>query len=131
MRALVWHAAKDVRCDTVPDPKIEDPRDAIIKVTSTAICGSDLHLYDGYMPGMESGDVLGHEPMGEVVEVGAEAKGKLKVGDRIVVPFTITCDQCDQCRRTTTRSARRPTATRRSRTRSSGTRRPACSATRI
>jgi len=99
MRALVWHAAKDVRCDTVPDPKIEHPRDAIIKVTSTAICGSDLHLYDGYMPGMESGDVIGHEPMGEVVEVGPEAKGKLKVGDRIVVPFTITCDQCEQCHR--------------------------------
>ena len=99
MRALVWHSPKDVRCDTVPDPRIEHPRDAIIKVTSTAICGSDLHLYDGYMPGMESGDVLGHEPMGEVVEVGAEARGRLKVGDRIVVPFTITCDRCEQCHR--------------------------------
>jgi alcohol dehydrogenase-like protein len=71
MRALVWHGKEDVRCDKdVPDPKIEDPRDAIVKITATAICGSDLHLYDGYMPTTESGDVLGHEPMGEVVEVG-------------------------------------------------------------
>jgi threonine dehydrogenase-like Zn-dependent dehydrogenase len=99
MRALVWHGTKDIRCDTVPDPRIEHPRDAIVKITSTAICGSDLHLYDGFMPGMESGDIMGHEPMGEVVEVGAEAKGKLKVGDRIVVPFTINCDHCDQCHR--------------------------------
>ncbi len=99
MRALVWHGTKDIRCDTVPDPRIEHPRDAIVKITSTAICGSDLHLYDGFMPGMELGDIMGHEPMGEVVEVGAEAKGKLKVGDRIVVPFTINCDHCDQCHR--------------------------------
>jgi threonine dehydrogenase-like Zn-dependent dehydrogenase len=99
MRALVWHGTKDIRCDTVPDPRIEHPRDAIVKITSTAICGSDLHLYDGFMPGMESGDIMGHEPMGEVVEVGADAKGKLKVGDRIVVPFTINCDHCDQCHR--------------------------------
>ena len=70
MRALCWHGKSDVRVDTVPDPKIEDPRDAIIKITSTCICGSDLHLYDGYMPTMEAGDILGHEPMGEVVEVG-------------------------------------------------------------
>ena len=99
MRALVWHGKKDIRCDTVPDPKIEHPRDAIIKVTSCAICGSDLHLYDGFMPGMESGDIMGHELMGEVVEVGTEANGKLKVGDRVVVPFTIFCGECDQCRR--------------------------------
>jgi threonine dehydrogenase-like Zn-dependent dehydrogenase len=99
MRALVWHGKEDVRCDNVPDPKIEHPRDAIIKVTSTCICGSDLHLFGGFMPGMESGDVLGHEPMGEVVEVGPAAKGKLSVGDRIVVPFTINCDECDQCKR--------------------------------
>ncbi len=99
MRALVWHGKEDVRCETVPDPKIEHPRDAIIKVTSTCICGSDLHLYGGFMPGMESGDVLGHEPMGEVVEVGSAAKGKLSVGDRVVIPFTINCDECDQCRR--------------------------------
>jgi len=98
MRALCWHSPKDIRCDTVPDPKIEDPRDAIIKVTSCAICGSDLHLYDGFMPGMESGDIIGHEFMGEVMEVGTQNK-KLKVGDRVVVPFTICCGECDQCRR--------------------------------
>jgi threonine dehydrogenase-like Zn-dependent dehydrogenase len=99
MRALVWHSPKDVRCDEVPDPKIEHPRDAIIKVTCCAICGSDLHLYDGYMPGMKNGDVLGHETMGEVVEVGPEAKGALKAGDRVVIPFTIFCGECEQCRR--------------------------------
>ena len=98
MRALVWHGKEDVRCDKVPDPKIEDPRDAIVKITATAICGSDLHLYDGYMPTMESGDVLGHEPMGEVVEVGSGNK-KLKVGDRVVVPFTISCGSCFFCQK--------------------------------
>ena len=98
MRALCWHGKHDIRYDTVPDPQIEDPRDAIIKVTSCAICGSDLHLYDGFMPGMESGDVMGHETMGEVVEVGRDNRA-LKVGDRIVVPFTIFCGECDQCRR--------------------------------
>jgi threonine dehydrogenase-like Zn-dependent dehydrogenase len=99
MRALRWHGKHDIRCDTVPDPKIEDSRDAIIKVTSCAICGSDLHLLDGFMPGMESGDIMGHEFMGEVMEVGSGAKDSLKVGDRIVVPFTITCGECDQCKR--------------------------------
>ncbi len=99
MRALVWHGKHDIRCETVPDPKIEQPRDAIIKVTSTCICGSDLHLFDGFMPGMESGDIMGHEPMGEVVEVGPGAKGKLSVGDRVVIPFTINCDECEQCNR--------------------------------
>jgi len=98
MKALCWHGKKDIRCDTVPDPSIEDGRDAIVKVTSCAICGSDLHLFDGFMPGMEKGDIMGHEFMGEVVEVGAENK-KLKVGDRVVVPFTICCGECDQCRR--------------------------------
>ena len=98
MRALCYHDKHDIRCDTVPDPRIEHPRDAIIKVTSCAICGSDLHLYDGFMPGMLRGDVLGHEFMGEVVEVGAENK-KLSVGDRVVVPFTIVCGECEQCRR--------------------------------
>src|SRR5947209_17144080 len=98
MRALCWHGKEDIRCDRVPDPRIEHPRDAIVKVTSTAICGSDLHLYDGFMPGMKSGDVMGHEFMGEVVEVGSENK-KLKVGDRVVVPFTIICGECDQCKR--------------------------------
>jgi threonine dehydrogenase-like Zn-dependent dehydrogenase len=99
MKALVWHSPKHVSCDEVPDPKIEDPRDAIIKVTSCAICGSDLHLYDGYMPGMMNGDVLGHETMGEVVEVGPGARNSLKVGDRVVIPFTIFCGECDQCKR--------------------------------
>ena len=98
MRALVWHGKEDIRCDTVTDPEIEDPRDAIIKVTSCAICGSDLHLFDGFMPGMKTGDVIGHEFMGEVMEVGANNR-KLKVGDRVVVPFTIVCGECDQCRR--------------------------------
>ena len=98
MKALVWHGKNDIRCDQVPDPQIEHPRDAIIKVTSCAICGSDLHLYNGFMLGMQSGDIVGHEFMGEVVEVGRENK-KLKVGDRVVVPFTITCGECEQCRR--------------------------------
>jgi threonine dehydrogenase-like Zn-dependent dehydrogenase len=98
MRALCWHGKGDVRCDTVPDPEIEEARDAIVKVTSCAICGSDLHLYDGFMPGMRSGDIMGHEFMGEVVEVGSQ-NHKLKVGDRVVVPFTIACGECDQCRR--------------------------------
>ena len=98
MKALCWHGKKDIRYDTVPDPKIEEPRDAIIKMTSCAICGSDLHLFGGFMPGMESGDIVGHEFMGEVVEVGRDNK-KLKVGDRVVVPFTICCGECEQCRR--------------------------------
>ncbi len=98
MRALVWHGKKDIRCDNVPDPRIEEPKDAILKVTSCAICGSDLHLFDGFMPGMQHGDIMGHEFMGEVVEVGSDVR-RLKVGDRVVVPFTITCGECDQCRR--------------------------------
>ncbi|KNY24213.1 zinc-dependent alcohol dehydrogenase [Methylobacterium sp. ARG-1] len=99
MRALVWHGTEDIRCDTVPDPKIQDDRDAIIKVTACAICGSDLHLYDHFMPGMEKGDVMGHEFMGEVVETGKGINGALKKGERIVVPFTIICGECDQCKR--------------------------------
>ena len=98
MRALVYHGKQDIRCDRVPDPRIEHPRDAVIRVTSCAICGSDLHLYDGFMPGMMNGDIVGHEFMGEVVEVGSEIR-KLKIGDRVVVPFTIICGECDQCRR--------------------------------
>ena len=98
MRALCWHGANDVRVDNVPDPKILNPRDAIIKITSTAICGSDLHLYDGYIPTMKSGDILGHEFMGEVVELGPEVKN-LKIGDRVVVPFTISCGSCFFCNR--------------------------------
>ena len=98
MKALVWHGKSDVRCDHVPDPKIEDPRDVVVQITATAICGSDLHLYDGYMPAMEEGDILGHEPMGKVVEVGRSVRN-LKVGDRVVVPFTIACGECFFCRK--------------------------------
>ncbi|SFT09189.1 zinc-dependent alcohol dehydrogenase [Methylobacterium sp. yr668] len=97
MKALCWHGRNDIRCDTVPDPVIEDSRDVIIKVTSCAICGSDLHLMDGLMPTMKSGDVLGHEFMGEVVEVG-QGFTKFKKGDRIVVPFNINCGACRQCK---------------------------------
>jgi threonine dehydrogenase-like Zn-dependent dehydrogenase len=98
MKALIWQGKKDIRYETVPDPRIEHPRDAIIKVSTCAICGSDLHLFDGFMPGMKSGDVMGHEFMGEVVEVGSE-NSALKIGERVVVPFTIICGECDQCRR--------------------------------
>jgi len=98
MKALTWHGKGDIRCDSVPDPKIEDARDVIIKVTSCAICGSDLHIYDGVIPDMHSGDILGHETMGEVVEAGSGA-GDLKVGDRVVVPFTISCGECFFCKR--------------------------------
>ncbi len=96
MKAVCWHGAKDVRVDTVPDPKILNPRDAIIKITSTAICGSDLHIYDGFIPTMKSGDILGHEFMGEVVELGASVKN-LQIGDRVIVPFTISCGGCFFC----------------------------------
>jgi threonine dehydrogenase-like Zn-dependent dehydrogenase len=98
MRALRWHGKHDIRCDTAPDPTIEEGRDAIIKVSTCAICGSDLHLFDGFMPTMESGDIMGHEFMGEVVEVGKDNKA-LSVGDRVVVPFTIFCGECEQCKR--------------------------------
>lgn len=98
MKALCWHGTSDVRVDNVPDPKIEDPRDAIIKITSSGICGSDLHLLNGFVPTMKSGDVLGHEPMGEVVEVG-RAITNLKRGDRVVVPFTISCGGCFFCKK--------------------------------
>src|SRR5687768_8852463 len=99
MRALVWHGKEDIRCDTVSDPEIEDPRDAIVKVTSCAICGSDLHLFHNLIPAMMPGDIVGHEMMGEVVEVGSGLDGALRKGDRIVVPFTIICGECEQCRR--------------------------------
>src|SRR3954462_11623917 len=97
VKALVWHGKSDIRCEAVPDPTIEHARDAIIKVTACAICGSDLHIFDGVIPQMKSGDVLGHETMGEVVEVGSDNK-KLKVGDRVVVPFTIACGECFFCK---------------------------------
>lgn len=96
MKAVCWYGQNDMRVESVPDPKILNPRDAIIKVTSTAICGSDLHMYDGFIPGMKAGDIVGHEFMGEVVEVGREMAG-LKVGDRVVVPFTISCGRCWFC----------------------------------
>ena len=89
MHALVWHGKEDIRYDTVTDPEIEDPRDAIIKVTSCAICGSDLHLFHNLIPAMLPGDIVGHEMMGEVVETGSAVNGKLRKGERIVVPFTI------------------------------------------
>jgi threonine dehydrogenase-like Zn-dependent dehydrogenase len=98
MKAVCWHGANEVRVETVPDPKIINPRDAIIKITSTAICGSDLHIYDGFIPTMQKGDILGHEFMGEVVELGSEVKN-VKIGDRVVVPFTISCGNCFFCQR--------------------------------
>jgi len=101
MQALCWHGKGDVRVDNVADPKIQDPRDVVLKVTATAICGSDLHLLDGFMPTMESGDILGHEFMGEVVETG-KAITNLKVGDRIVVPFTMACGSCFFCQKNLT-----------------------------
>lgn len=99
MRALTWQGRQKVSVDTVDDPTIEDPGDVIIKVTSSGICGSDLHLYNGFAPAMKEGDIIGHEPMGEVVEVGADVK-RLKKGDRVVVPFTISCGQCFFCDKT-------------------------------
>ncbi|MGH9903844.1 MAG: zinc-dependent alcohol dehydrogenase, partial [Pyrinomonadaceae bacterium] len=98
MKALCWMGKNDVRVENVPDPKILNPRDAIIKITRTAICGSDLHLLDGYIPTMQKGDVLGHEFMGEVVETGSGVTN-LKKGDRVVVPFTIACGQCWFCQK--------------------------------
>jgi threonine dehydrogenase-like Zn-dependent dehydrogenase len=99
MKALCWHGKGDVRVDHVEDPKIEDPRDVIIRITASGICGSDLHLFNGLMPTMEKGDILGHEPMGIVVEVGSEIRN-LSVGDRVVVPFTIACGECFFCKKT-------------------------------
>ncbi len=96
MRALCWEGKRNVRVETVPDPKILNSRDAIVRITSTAICGSDLHLYNGLIPTMERGDILGHEFMGEVVETGKNVSN-LKVGDRVVVPFPIACGACAMC----------------------------------
>jgi threonine dehydrogenase-like Zn-dependent dehydrogenase len=98
MKAVCWHGANDVRVETVPDPRILNPRDAILKVTATTICGSDLHIYDGYIPTMQSGDIIGHEFMGEVVDIGSEVK-QLRVGDRVVVSSIIGCGHCFFCQR--------------------------------
>jgi threonine dehydrogenase-like Zn-dependent dehydrogenase len=98
MKALRWYGTGDLRVENVPDPAIQQAGDAIIRVTSSAICGSDLHIYDGIVPTMEKGDILGHEPMGEVVEVGS-AVSKIKIGDRVVVPFAIACGRCFFCRK--------------------------------
>jgi threonine dehydrogenase-like Zn-dependent dehydrogenase len=93
MKAACWFGKNDIRVEQVPDPEILNPRDAIVRITSTAICGSDLHLYNGFIPTMEKGDILGHEFMGEVVDVGSGVSN-LKVGDRVVVPFPISCGNC-------------------------------------
>jgi len=98
MKAVCWHGAHDVRVENVPEPKIINGRDALVKITLTAICGSDLHLYDGYIPTMKKGDIIGHEFMGEVLEVGREVSN-LKKGDRVVVPFTICCGRCFFCKK--------------------------------
>jgi threonine dehydrogenase-like Zn-dependent dehydrogenase len=98
MKALCWHGTGKVQVDNVADPKIQDPRDAIVRITASGICGSDLHLFNGFMPTMKSGDVLGHEPMGIVEEVGS-AITNLKKGDRVVVPFTISCGSCYFCQK--------------------------------
>jgi threonine dehydrogenase-like Zn-dependent dehydrogenase len=98
MKAVCWQGKERVAVETVPDPKILNPHDAVVRVTTTAICGSDLHLYDGFIPTMQAGDILGHEFMGEVVEVGPEVR-KLKKGDRVVVPFAIACGNCFFCKK--------------------------------
>ena len=98
MKAACWHGRKDIHVEQVPDPKILNPRDAVIRITSTAICGSDLHLYNGFIPSMKKGDILGHEFMGEVIETGT-AVTNLRKGDRVVVPFPIACGHCDPCKR--------------------------------
>lgn len=96
MKALTWHGKADVRIENVPDPGIEEPGDILLQVTATAICGSDLHIYDGFVPEMKSGDILGHEFMGEVIETGPDVR-RFKKGDRVVVPFVIACGHCFFC----------------------------------
>src|SRR5215207_7249810 len=96
MKAVTWHGKRDVRVDNVPDPTIQEPNDAVVHITTTAICGSDLHLYEVLGPFMGEGDILGHEPMGVVEEVGSEVNG-LQQGDRVVIPFNISCGHCWMC----------------------------------
>jgi threonine dehydrogenase-like Zn-dependent dehydrogenase len=96
MQAVTWHGKRDVRVETVPDPKIEQPTDAIVRITSTAICGSDLHLYELFGPFLEKDDILGHEPMGIVEEVGSQIT-HIRPGDRVVIPFNISCGHCWMC----------------------------------
>ena len=108
MKAVVWHGTKDVRVEEVPDPKIEQPTDAIVRLTSTAICGSDLHLYGVLGPFIDKGDILGHEPMGVVEEVGAQAAAHVRPGDRVVIPFNISCGRCWMCGRGRPARCRRP-----------------------
>jgi threonine dehydrogenase-like Zn-dependent dehydrogenase len=96
VKALTWHGKRDVRVETVPDPAIDEPTDAIVRVTSSGICGSDLHLYEVLGPFLEEGDVLGHEPMGVVEETGAGVT-ELQRGDRVVIPFNISCGTCFMC----------------------------------
>lgn len=98
MKAITWQGREDVRVEKVPDPSIVNPKDCIVRVTSTSICGSDLHLYAGRIPAMEPGDVLGHEFMGEVVDVGSAVEN-VRIGDRVVVPFTIACGNCFFCQK--------------------------------
>jgi threonine dehydrogenase-like Zn-dependent dehydrogenase len=97
MKAVVWHGKEDLRVDDVPDPRIDEPTDAIVRITSTAICGSDLHLYSKLGPFMRKGDIIGHEPMGIVEEVGPGVRGHLSPGDRVVVPFNVSCGSCWLC----------------------------------
>jgi threonine dehydrogenase-like Zn-dependent dehydrogenase len=99
MKATCWEGKRKVKVEQVPDPKILNSRDAIVRITSTAICGSDLHLFNGFIPTMEKGDILGHEFMGEVVETGSGVKDHLKIGDRVVVPFPISCGKCRACQK--------------------------------
>ena len=99
MRAVTWHGKRDVRVEQVPDPTIREPNDAIVRITSTNICGSDLHLYEVLGAFMEPGDILGHEPMGVVEEVGPEAVEHISPGDRVVIPFNISCGRCWMCER--------------------------------
>src|SRR5581483_11441218 len=96
MKAVTWHGKRDVRVDEVPDPVLEEPTDAIVKVTSSGICGSDLHLYEVLGPFLDPGDILGHEPIGIVTEVGSDVTN-LSAGDRVVVPFNISCGSCWMC----------------------------------